>query len=193
MIEHVPAYSTIAVYYDPLACRPATESGTPYTCVRDILQKLTPSPEELPPGKLLEVPTCYGGDLGPDLPFVARHCGLSVGEVVDVHTSRTYRVYMLGFSPGFPYLGGLSDRIAVPRRPSPRVSVPAGSVAIAGEQSGIYPIESPGGWQLIGRTPLRLFEPDREPPALLRMGDEVRFRSISQEEYRAMQEGDPGR
>jgi inhibitor of KinA len=129
------------------------------------------------------VPTCYGGDLGPDLPFVAQHNGLLPEDVIGIHTGQTYRVYMLGFAPGFPYLGGMSERIAAPRRPSPRIAVPAGSVAIAGTQTGVYPMESPGGWQIIGRTALRLFHPERDPPALLRMGDQVRFRSISREEY----------
>lgn len=192
MIEQVPAYSTIAVYYDPLAFAAlSTEPGTPYTRVRDILQSLVPAPEDSEPAaRLIEIPTCYGGELGPDLSFVAQHSRLSPGEVVDTHTSQTYRVYMLGFSPGFPYLGGMSERIAAPRRASPRLAVPAGSVAIAGTQTGIYPIESPGGWQIIGRTALKLFEPEREPPALLHMGDEIRFRSISPEEYRALKEVD---
>ena len=129
----------------------------------------------LPEPALLEVPVRYGGEWGPDLAEVAAACGLTPAEVVREHSRPGYVVYFLGFSPGFAYLGGLPPRIAAARRPTPRTRVPAGSVAIGGSQTGVYPLASPGGWQLIGRTPLALFDPGRTPPALLAAGDRVRF------------------
>lgn len=123
----------------------------------------------------VEIPVRYGGECGPDLEDVARHTGLSPGEVVRLHTNAEYVVYFLGFSPGFPYLGGLPPELATPRLPAPRKKVPAGSVAIGGSQTGVYPMETPGGWRIIGRTTLRLFDPGAYPPALLRAGDHIRF------------------
>ena len=126
----------------------------------------------------IDIPVRYGGDDGPDLEAVARHACLDPEEVVRRHTGATYRVAMLGFAPGFPYLLGLDPALELPRRSEPRLRVPAGSVAIGGAQTGIYPRELPGGWHLIGCTPLHLFEPEREPPCLLAPGDEVRFRPL---------------
>jgi len=125
--------------------------------------------------RTVEIPVSYGGGCGPDLESVAHHTGLTPARVVELHASASYLVYFLGFSPGFPYLGGLPVELATPRLAAPRKRVPAGSVAIGGSQTGIYPMESPGGWQIIGRTELRLFDPGADPPALLRMGDRVRF------------------
>jgi inhibitor of KinA len=133
----------------------------------------------------VELPVCYGGEFGPDLEEVAARCGLSAAEVMARHSTAEYRVYMLGFSPGFPYLGGLDPAIAAPRRETPRLRVPAGSVGIAGMQTGIYPQESPGGWQIIGRTPGRLFRPDRAEPCLLGPGDRLRFVPVGPEAFRA--------
>ncbi len=127
----------------------------------------------------IEVPVEYGGTAGPDLEEVARHTGLSPEEVIRLHSAAEYTVYFLGFLPGFPYLGGLDGRLSTPRRSEPRLTVPAGSVAIGGEQTGIYPSASPGGWQLIGRTSLALFDPEREPPSLLLPGDTVRFVNVA--------------
>jgi KipI family sensor histidine kinase inhibitor len=132
---------------------------------------------------MVEILTLYGGEFGPDLPFVAEHNGLSINEVIRFHSGTIYPVYMLGFSPGFVYLGGLPEEIATPRLPTPRTLVPTGSVAMAGRQTGVYPIATPGGWRLIGRTPLKLFDPQRDPPTLLRVGDQVRFVPMSEEEY----------
>jgi KipI family sensor histidine kinase inhibitor len=132
------------------------------------------------PGRVIEIPTRYGGEYGPDLEFVAKHNGLTPDEVVRIHTSQSLRVFMLGFSPGFPYIGPLAPEIAAPRLATPRTLVPAGSVGIAGRQTGIYPSESPGGWRLIGRTDLKLFAPAKDPPALLRPGDYVRFRAVEE-------------
>lgn len=126
-------------------------------------------------GRTVEIPVVYGGNVGPDLDNVARHTGLSTREVIERHSNAEYVVYFLGFLPGFAYMGGLDASLATPRHTTPRVSIPAGSVGIGGEQTGIYPMASPGGWQLIGRTALQLFDPSQQPPTLLRPGDRVRF------------------
>ncbi|MGV3465566.1 MAG: 5-oxoprolinase subunit PxpB, partial [Heyndrickxia sp.] len=133
--------------------------------------------------RVVEIPVCYGGDFGPDLETVASMNGLSTEEVIQIHSSAEYTVYMIGFAPGFPYLGGMSEKIATPRLPSPRLKIPERTVGIAGNQTGVYPIETPGGWQLIGRTPIKLFRPQDEVPSLLHAGDKVRFKPISYEEY----------
>lgn len=150
------------------------------------------SREDPAAGRLVEIPVCYGGDFGEDLGFVAAHGNLTEEEVIRIHSGRDYRIYMLGFLPGFPYLGGLDSRLFTPRLSAPRVKIPAGSVGIGGEQTGIYPMESPGGWQLIGRTPLTLFSPERGGTLPYGSGDRIRFVPISREEYgriRREQEG----
>jgi inhibitor of KinA len=129
---------------------------------------------------------CYGGAHGPDLAFVAERAGLSPEEAAGLHASGSYRVYMLGFTPGFPYLGGLPERLAAPRLESPRLAVSPGSVAIGGAQSGIYPVRSPGGWRIVGRTPLRLFDPASPRPFLLAAGDGVRFQPVGPERFEAI-------
>ena len=175
LVEVVPTYTSVYVYYDPLKLS-----------YRNILDAIKPflsvEPKEERP-RIVEIPTAYGGEFGPDIEFVAKHNGLTVEEVIEIHSKPLYRVYMLGFTPGFAYLGGMDERIATPRLEKPRLKVPAGSVGIAGKQTGIYPIESPGGWRLIGRTPLRLFTPEKDPPTLLQPGDYVRFVPISEEEF----------
>jgi len=128
--------------------------------------------------RVVEIPVCYGGEFGPDLEDVARHCGMDAARVVELHAAAEYLVYFVGFSTCFPYLGGLPAALATPRLAAPRKHVPVGSVAIGGSQAGVYPLASPGGWRLIGRTPLRLFDPQASPPGLLRMDDRVRFRPI---------------
>lgn len=177
LAEVVPTYRSLLIHYDPLRL----SCGELIDLVRSVLEKSQEYP--LPDPRTVEIPTLYGGEFGPDLPFVAEHNGLSVEEVIRIHSSTTYLVYMLGFSPGYTYLGGLPEEIATPRLATPRTLVPAGSVALAGRQTGVYPIATPGGWRLIGRTPLALFDPERDPPALLRAGDRVRFVPISEEEY----------
>ena len=183
MTEYVPAFATVAVHYDPAVVGGAQPYEAVAAAIRDALRDLTA--EELPPARTIEIPVCYGGELGADLEEVARHAGITSDEVVRVHSAGDYLVHMIGFAPGFGYLGGLDERIAVPRRATPRARVPAGSVGIGGRQTGVYPLDSPGGWQIIGRTPLRLFTPDVQPPTLLRMGDRVRFRAIAMDEFRA--------
>jgi inhibitor of KinA len=174
--EAVPGYVTLTVFYDPL--RLSYQEVHRYLEERLFAEGDTPQE----PSRLIEIPVLYGGEDGPDLSAVAEHNGLSEEEVVRIHAGTEYRVFFIGFAPGFPYLGGMSPRIAVSRRANPRLSVPAGSVGIAGEQTGIYPLETPGGWQVIGRTPLALFRSDLDPPSLLRAGDRVRFRPISPDE-----------
>lgn len=180
VIEWVPTFTTIAVYYDPLRVMPSE--------LMEALGNLAslPMPQNHVERRIVEIPVCYGGEFGKDLEAVAQHCSLSAEEIIALHSGNDYLVYMLGFSPGFPYLGGMSPRIATPRRATPRIKIPAGSVGIAGEQTGIYPLETPGGWQLIGRTPLALFCPNENPPTLLQAGDVVRFRPISSDEYRSL-------
>ncbi|RLC77330.1 MAG: allophanate hydrolase [Chloroflexi bacterium] len=175
--EIVPTYRSLLVHYDPLRLS--------FNEVKDLVLEALRRCEEAPPPepRVVEIPVVYGGEFGPDIEFVAKHNGLSVEEVIRLHSNATYTVYMIGFVPGFTYLGGLPKRLATPRLPTPRTLVPAGSVGIAGEQTGIYPIDIPGGWRLIGRTPLKLFDPHREPPVLLKPGDKVRFVPITEEEF----------
>lgn len=184
-VDQVPAFTSIAVHYDPLiAARGARRS--PYARVVDeltaALRGLTA--EQLPPAKVVEIPVCYGGALGPDLDDVARAHGMTADDVVRVHTGGDYLVYMVGFMPGFAYLGGLPAKLATPRRTTPRTVVPAGTVGIGGSQTGVYPLDSPGGWNLIGKTPLAVFDIARAEPALLSTGDRVRFRAITDAQFR---------
>lgn len=179
VLETVPTYRSLLVLFDPLVLtreRLASE-------IDELLAAPAAGEASVEGGNTVELPVLYGGEFGPDLDFVARHNGLSAEEVIAIHSSAAYLVYMLGFTPGFPYLGGMSSRLATPRLSSPRGKVPSGSVGIAGSQAGVYPLESPGGWRLIGRTPLRLFDLDAERPFLLAPGDVVRFRPVDEEEY----------
>ena len=177
----VPAYTGLAVHYDPVPIARNDPEGTPYeTMRRTVVTALEHvQPGAVPSGRTVEIAVRYGGEDGPDLDFVAQHAGMSVEDVIALHAAAEYTVFMVGFTPGFPYLGGLPERLATPRRSSPRASVPAGSVGIAGKQTGIYPLRTPGGWQIIGRTDERLFRPELDPPTLLRLGDRVRFIDVS--------------
>lgn len=139
--------------------------------------------------RTVEIPVCYEDPFAPDLVWMAQHTGLEKEQIIQLHTATLFRVYMLGFMPGFPYLGILPKVLEAPRKETPRVRVPAGSVALAGLQTGIYPIESPGGWQIIGRTPLKVFDPKREEPFLLQAGDEVQFRAIGVADFKALKGG----
>ncbi len=173
--ETIPAYASLLVKYDPFL--------TDYAALCEALRRLekTLSASTVQSGRIVEIPVCYGGAYGEDLPFVAQHAGLSEQEVIALHTARPYRIYMLGFLPGFPYLGGLDERLHTPRLPTPRTKIPAGSVGIGGKQTGIYPMESPGGWQLIGRTPLTLFAPGESLPYAA--GGRIRFVPINEAEF----------
>ena len=178
IVEVVPTYRSLLVRHDPLRVpRRALERE-----LEAILAELPEEPEARTGARTVHVPACYGGELGPDLEFVARHAGLEPREVVELHSAATYQVFMLGFTPGFPYLGGMPPRIAAPRLETPRQRVDAGSVGIGGAQTGIYPVASPGGWRVIARTPLRLFDPGAERPFLLAPGDRLRFVPIDRGE-----------
>lgn len=179
ILETVPTYRSLLVVFDPLILPRERLVAS----VEDVLAGPVPEDRIGGPGKVVDLPVCYGGEFGPDLEFVARHNHLAVGEVIAIHSGVFYLVYMLGFTPGFPYLGGMPGRIAAPRLSTPRGKVPAGSVGIAGDQTGVYPIESPGGWRLVGRTPVRLFDPHADEPFLVFAGDHVRFLPIGEEEY----------
>jgi inhibitor of KinA len=179
VIELVPAYAAVAVYYEPAALGDSAE-GPFARITRALAEQLSELEVAAPPaGRLTEVPVRYGGEYGPDLDDVARHAGMAPDEVVRAHAGAEYCVYMIGFAPGFPFLAGLPERLAVPRRDTPRLAVPAGSVAIGGRQTGIYPLSTPGGWHIIGRTSLRLFRPEADPPTLLQLGDRVRFIAVA--------------
>lgn len=178
IVELVPTYCALLVQYDAMVYS--------YSDICRILEptlqeSVTDSANELV--TIVEIPTVYGGEFGPDLGFVASHNHLSEAEVVSIHSGTDYLVYMLGFIPGFTYLGGVDPRIATPRLSSPRTLIPAGSVGIAGEQTGTYPSDSPGGWQIIGRTPVTMYDMSKEQAALLQAGDYVRYVSIDENEF----------
>ena len=180
--EIVPSYCAVCVHYDPMVLS--------YEQLTDALQKLdvTTYHKQMDTQRIVEIPVCYGGMFGPDLSFVAQHNGLTEEEVVKRHSNGLYLVYMLGFLPGFAYMGGMDESIACPRLTSPRTKIPAGSVGIAGAQTGVYPLDSPGGWQLIGRTPLKMFAIHGEQANFtLSAGDRVRFVPISEERYRELE------
>lgn len=172
--ELAPSYRSLLVVFDPLTIAPEKLKAA----ITDVAAR--PGGSELPQAKLITVPVFYGGDYGPDLEWVAGHLGISTEEVIRLHTETVYRVYMIGFTPGYPYMGELPAALAVPRRSTPRTRVPKGSVGMAQRQTGIYPVESPGGWQIIGWTPIELFDPKRQIPSLLEMGDRVKFESVRQ-------------
>ena len=183
VLDLTPAYRSLLVYYDPMIISsPELQAG-----IEGLDQTADQTALEAP--LVVHIPTLYGGEQGPDLDFVAEHAGLSTEKVVSIHSGTNYLVYMIGFSPGFPYLGGLSEKLATPRLDTPRTEIPGGSVGIAEGQTGVYPVASPGGWRLIGRTPLKLFDPNSEPPGLLTAGNYVRFIPIAtEEEYVAIQQ-----
>jgi len=177
-----PGYASLLIDFDPLQLSHDELSSA--------VQPLASGPAEAcdAPANVVTIPVCYDREFGPDLPEVARHAGLSPEEVVRLHSSPTYLVYFLGFSPGFVYLGGLPEALGTPRLATPRPAIAGGSVGIAGDQTGIYPVGSPGGWRLIGRTPLRLFDAEATPPTLLQPGDSVQFSAIDRATFATMQD-----
>jgi inhibitor of KinA len=193
--EAVPAYTSVTIFYDPWK---VVQAGAPEGEIvgwltEKVRERLKNPPKAAAKAKphSVEIPVCYGGEFGPDLARVAAQAKLSPEEVIKRHSKATYLVYLIGFAPGFPYLGGLPEELATPRHAKPRMEVPAGSVGIAGEQTGIYPQVTPGGWNLIGATPLRLFQPQENPPVRLQAGDEVKFKSITVEEFAKLKEMRP--
>lgn len=177
LLETVPTYRSLAVFLDPWKTSRDDAMAFVYSLAVSVGGA---APAER---KLIEIPVCYGGDFAPDIERVSRHTSLSGEEIIRLHSSPVYHVFMLGFSPGFPYLGGMDPKLETPRLDNPRTSIPAGSVGIAGKQTGVYPLQTPGGWNLIGRTPLRLFDPAREDPFLVGAGMQIRFVPISEETF----------
>jgi inhibitor of KinA len=189
MIEAVPAYSSLTVYYDIIALKKKIPlHQTVYEWMRQELEKRLQQPvqQDQVNERLMPIPVCYDEEFGWDIKQLATAKNISVEEVIQIHIAKTYKVYMLGFMPGFAYMGELDEKIAMPRKPQP-VNIVAGSVGIAGRQTGIYPLASPGGWQIIGRTPLILFDTAREEPTLLRAGDTVQFYSITKKDFYEIQ------
>lgn len=189
-VETVPAYTTITVYFSPGQVMQGNiaKGGFPSEKVINYINSLRkrPSRTSLHSELLVMIPVCYDEEFGPDLEEIAAFHQISTDQLIAFHTEPIYRVHMLGFMPGFPYLGGMNKAIAMPRKNSPRPLVPAGSVGIGGEQTGIYPLPSPGGWQLIGRTPLKLFDPESSSPTLLKAGVSVKFTAISRETFKEL-------
>lgn len=192
-VEALPAYNNVTIYYDPVTvffAYPEMKEQTAFekasAFIHNIVEQLDDM--ETVASTIIDIPVVYGGEFGPDLEEVAAHTHLSEEEVIHIHSSNEYLVYMIGFAPGFPFLGGMDERIATPRKESPRLAIPAGSVGIAGKQTGVYPLVTPGGWQIIGRTPTKLFLPDRNPPSLLNSGDTIRFVPISEEQFHQWKE-----
>lgn len=182
--EIIPTYCALILVYDPVITDPDT--------LVPVLAGMNAGLNEisLPEPEIVELPVCYHPSLGPDLGHVAEVNGLTPDAVIEIHTRPLYPIYMIGFTPGFPYLGGLPEQIHTPRLSTPRTHVPAGSVGIANNQTGIYPIDSPGGWQLIGQCPVKLFDPLRETPILLRAGDRLKFEAVSLEEFHKIKGAD---
>jgi len=188
VLELAPAYTTVAVFFDPL--RVMNDAARADHVIASLTQKIREAfsrggrrKQRDTSARLVEIPVCYEAEFALDLEHVSRQSQIDPIEVIDLHCAAQYRVSCIGFTPGFPFLSGLHKRLATRRRSIPRKEIPAGSVAIAGAQTGIYPMKSPGGWNIIGRTPLHLFDPRKDPPALLRPGDRVRFRAIKREEF----------
>lgn len=192
-VEAVPCYNNVTIFYNPISVRRHV-SHVPF---KSAFEKVSASMMEYLDmlddkmdikNRLIEIPVVYGEEFGPDLEYVARFNNITPEKVIELHTKQDYLVYMIGFAPGFPFLGGIDKRIATPRKEKPRLSIPAGSVGIAGEQTGMYPLETPGGWQVIGKTPIELFTPKTSPPTYLQSGDKIRFIAISKDDYLAYKE-----
>jgi inhibitor of KinA len=192
VIELAPGYTSVAVFFNPIAIAKATETSDELfdwlaSCIRAAVAGVAdPGRTARSRFQTIEVPVCYDPEFGVDIDDVARRANISPSEVIDLHSTAEYRVACIGFVPGFPFLTGLPKKLATPRRAVPRKEIPPGSVGIGGAQTGIYPLRSPGGWNLIGRTPLRLFDPEKNPPALLRAGERVRLRRITRDEFETL-------
>ena len=186
MIEAVPAYSSLTIYYDTFQLsKKIPVDKTVYEWMKEQLQKKLQEPllNNDSSTTTITIPVCYEKEFGLDIEEIAAIKNISVKELIEIHTSKIYRVYMLGFLPGFAYMGEVDEKIEMPRKQQPRQIVESGSVGIAGKQTGIYPLTSPGGWQIIGQTALKLFDAEKKEPTLLRAGDKVKFISISKDEF----------
>jgi inhibitor of KinA len=192
VVEFAPAYTSVAIFFDPVQVTKASgQSNRALDWLSERVRGIVAAGADRGSRvrskrnglRLIEVPVCYDHEFGPDLDDVGRHTQISTKEVIDLHSAAEYRVSCIGFVPGFPFLTGLPKKLATPRRATPRKEIAPGSVGIGGAQTGIYPLRSPGGWNLIGRTPLRLFDPGKDPPTLLQAGDRVRFLAITREEF----------
>ncbi len=177
VLEIIPTYRSLLVVYDPVLTNPYILENFMSELEQNRLEK------NIPDSKVVEIQVCYGSEYGPDIETVARTNNITTREVISIHSESEYLIYMVGFTPGFPFLGGLSEKLFTPRLETPRLKVPKGSVGIANNQTGVYSIESPGGWQLIGRTPLDLFDPGRSNPLLYQPGDKIKFIPITEDEY----------
>lgn len=182
IVDIIPAFCSLLVNYDP-----RVHSYDEMKKYMEYILKMDFKADSKPK-KIYEIPVCYGGEFGPDIANIAAHAGLTEEEVIEIHTSRDYLIYMLGFLPGFCYLGGLDERIHTPRLPNPRLKIAAGSVGIGGSQTGIYPMDSPGGWQLMGLTPVKTYDPGRKEPILVHAGDYIRFVRINEAEFQRIKE-----
>lgn len=182
VVDIIPAFCSLLINYDPRVIS-FDELKERMQCLVKIETKAGAVKK-----KIYEIPVCYGGEYGPDIAYIAEHAGLSEEEVIKIHSSQDYLIYMLGFLPGFCYLGGLDERIHTPRLANPRIKINAGSVGIGGSQTGIYPLDSPGGWQLMGMTPVKTYDPGRNVPILVEAGDYIRFMPVDEAEYRRIKE-----
>lgn len=184
MIEAIPAYSSLSMHYDITLAKKKAGTLTAFEWIKKQVEERLAQPvgTDAMQDRLLKIPVCYEKEFGMDLLRLSGAKNISVKEVIALHTAVTYKVFMLGFLPGFAYMGEVDEKIAMPRKTQP-VNIAAGSVGIAGKQTGIYPLASPGGWQIIGRTPIKLFDRDKEEPTLFKAGDSVQFYSISKDEF----------
>lgn len=191
LLEVVPCYNSVTVFYDLITIRKQLDFNisafekvsASMNCYLKRIKEETSFEK-----RLIEIPVVYGEQFGPDIEYVAKYNNITVEKVIELHTKKDYLVYMIGFAPGFPFLGGVDKQIATPRKEKPSPAIPAGSVGIAGEQTGMYPLETPGGWQVIGQTPIDLFTPKTSPPTLLQSGDVIRFIPITQNEFHTYKE-----
>ncbi len=185
VLDVVPAYSSLTIHYDVMKIFEKAGGKTVFDIITDQVKKIVEDDIEISfeQNRKISIPVCYDQEFGVDLSYLASEKDLSVQDVIQLHTAKSYRVYMIGFLPGFAYMGEVDQRIQIPRKENPRTNVEAGSVGIAGAQTGIYPLQSPGGWQIIGRTPVLLFNKEKTAPVLLQPGDEIKFFSISKHEF----------